>query len=99
MADERSEACPSRAEPGSVLPVIDRNRCEGKRDCLDVCPYDVFDVRTLKPDERTGMTFVGQIKAFMHGYQQAITARPMDCHACGLCVKACPEKAITLRKL
>lgn len=42
---------------GRVIPVVDRNRCEGKADCV------------------TGAD---------------------DCHACGVCVEACPENAISL---
>jgi 4Fe-4S ferredoxin len=101
MADMQNPGavCRSKAEPGTALPVIDRNRCEGERNCFDVCPYDVFEVRPLRKDERTDMTFVGRLKSRAHGWQQAIVERPADCHACGLCVKACPEKAITLTKL
>ena len=29
--------------------------------------------------------------------RQALVKAPDDCHACGLCVEACPEDAITLR--
>jgi 4Fe-4S ferredoxin len=91
--------CRSKAEPGSVLPIVDRNRCEGARDCVDVCPYDVFEVRTLTGSERQGLSLVGNVKSFFHGYKQAFVVQPQDCHACGLCVKACPEDAITLRKV
>ena len=28
--------------PGRVVPVIDRRKCEGKQDCVRVCPYHVF---------------------------------------------------------
>ncbi|HEY4184287.1 MAG TPA: ferredoxin family protein [Polyangia bacterium] len=27
-----------------MRPVVDRARCEGKRDCVEVCPYGVFEV-------------------------------------------------------
>lgn len=94
-----AEVCRSKAEPGSVLPIVDRNRCEGARDCVDVCPYDVFEVRTLTGPERQELSLVGNIKSFFHGYKQAFVVRPQDCHACGLCVKACPENAITLKKV
>ena len=30
--------------PGAFVPVIDRNRCEGKADCVRVCPVGVFAV-------------------------------------------------------
>jgi ferredoxin len=26
---------------GKLAPFVDRNRCEGKADCVRVCPYDV----------------------------------------------------------
>ena len=32
---------------GVVQPVINRGDCEGKRDCEKVCPYQVFEVRTI----------------------------------------------------
>lgn len=98
MTDTNTEACQSKSPAGTALPIINRNRCEGKRDCEVVCPFDVFEVRKLAEDERVGMSFVGNLRAYFHGYQQAVVARPQDCHACGLCVKACPEKAITLRR-
>ncbi|EQA34736.1 4Fe-4S binding domain protein [Leptospira inadai serovar Lyme str. 10] len=31
-----------------------------------------------------------------HGPNKAYVVRPEDCHACGLCVAACPEKAVRL---
>ena len=90
--------CPSRSPAGSALPIIDRNRCEGKADCVRVCPYDVFEVRRLSKPEREGMSAFGTLRALAHGYRQAVVVRPADCHACGLCVKSCPERAITLRR-
>ena len=83
-------------EGGRVVPVIDRNRCEAKSDCVEVCPYDVFELRRLTPEERSGLSFVGRLKVFFHGGKQAFAVRADACHACGLCVRACPEKAIRL---
>jgi len=84
--------------PGIFRPVIDRNRCEGKADCVEVCPYEVFTVDTLPIDQRKGLSFLGRIKGRAHGWQQALTPNAEACHACGLCVKACPESAITLAR-
>lgn len=84
-------------EAGRVLPVIDRNRCEAKEDCLEVCPYDVFEIHTLTPEERRQLSWVGWVKALAHRNRQAYAVRAADCRACGLCVKACPEGAIRLR--
>lgn len=87
---------PCAPEAGRVVPVIDRNRCGAKEDCVRVCPYHVFEVRRLAPAERQGVGLVGRLKLLVHGGRQAVVALPDACHACGLCVKACPEKAIRL---
>jgi NAD-dependent dihydropyrimidine dehydrogenase PreA subunit len=83
-------------EPGRFAPRIDRNRCEAKADCVRVCPYHVFEIRPLGPEEKRGLSFVGRLQAFAHGGKQAFTVDAAACHACGLCVKACPESAIRL---
>ncbi|MEQ1507321.1 MAG: ferredoxin family protein [Myxococcota bacterium] len=88
---------PDCKEPGRVVPVIDRNRCEGKEDCVRVCPYAVFEIRVLDRDQRRALSFVGRLKAWAHGNRQAFAVRADQCHACGLCVTACPERAIGLR--
>jgi 4Fe-4S ferredoxin len=94
LAAVAPESC--RGEPGRVAPVVDRNRCEGKQDCLRVCPYDVFEIRPLSPTDRESMSFLGRLKAWAHGNRQAFVVRPQDCHACRLCIEACPEAALTL---
>jgi 4Fe-4S ferredoxin len=89
---------PDCKEPGVLVPVIDRNRCEGKKDCVEVCPYKVFEMGKLDEAQRKTLSTTGRIKSFFHGYRQAFVVRPEDCHACGLCVTACPEKAIKLAR-
>jgi 4Fe-4S ferredoxin len=84
--------------PGVFVPVIDRNKCEGKAECVAVCPYRVFALGALPKAERSGLSFMGKLKGFGHGWKQAFTPGAGDCHACGLCVAACPEKAIELRR-
>ncbi len=84
--------------PGIVMPVIDRTRCEGKEDCVRVCPYDVFEIRTLTREERGGLPFMARVKAMAHGNRQAFAVRAELCHSCGLCVAACPEHAIRLSR-
>ena len=84
------------AKPGTHFPVIDRDRCEGKAECVSVCPYDVFEIRTLARNERAALSLVGRLKAWAHGGKQAFAVRADDCRACGKCVSACPEHAIEL---
>jgi NAD-dependent dihydropyrimidine dehydrogenase PreA subunit len=79
-----------------LTPSIDRNRCEGKAECVRVCPYDVFEIGVLSREARAALSFVGKLKAFGHGGKQAFAVRADACHGCGLCVEACPEDAITL---
>ena len=81
---------------GRVVPQIDRNRCEAKGGCVTVCPFTIFEIRALAPADRAALSFRGRLKAWGHGHRQAYVARPDDCHACGLCVQACPEDAISL---
>jgi NAD-dependent dihydropyrimidine dehydrogenase PreA subunit len=92
-----NEEC--RGAPGKVAPVVDRNRCEAKADCVAVCPYGVFEIRALAADDRAGLSWLGRLKAWAHGNRQAYVARPGDCHACQRCIEACPEDALRLAPL
>jgi NAD-dependent dihydropyrimidine dehydrogenase PreA subunit len=58
--------------PGKVVPVVDRRRCEAKEDCVAVCPYHVFEVRTLALEDRAGLSLLARLKAFAHGNRQAL---------------------------
>jgi len=86
-----------RAEPGALRPVVDHARCEGKRDCVRVCPYDVFEVRRIDDADFAALSFLGRLKSRAHRRMTAYAVRADACQACGLCVQACPEKAIKLR--
>jgi 4Fe-4S ferredoxin len=85
-----------KAEPTGQVPVIDRNRCEAKEDCVVVCPFGVFEMRVLAADERVGVSLRGRLNLLVHRGRQAVVIAPDQCHACGLCVTACPERAIRL---
>ena len=91
-----SDASRCAEPPGRFAPRIDRNRCEAKADCLRVCPYHVFEIRALSAEEKRGLSWIGRLKTFAHGGKQAFAVNADACHACGLCVKACPESAIRL---
>jgi 4Fe-4S ferredoxin len=42
------------------------------------------------------LPLLGRLKAWAHGNRQAFVVRSGDCHACGLCITACPEQALQL---
>ncbi len=82
--------------PGTFVPVIDRNRCEGKGPCVEACPYAVLSMFRLPKNQRHGLSLIGTLKGFAHGWRQAEVVQPDACRACGLCVSSCPEQAIRL---
>jgi 4Fe-4S ferredoxin len=98
----RAAAHPNRpgeqchAEPGRYRPVVNPARCEGKADCVAVCPYDVFEIGTLDDATYRALPALARFKVWVHAKQTALTPRADACRACGLCVVACPEQAITL---
>jgi 4Fe-4S ferredoxin len=92
--DRPGEKC--GADAGAFVPRIDRNSCEGKKDCVEVCPYDVFEVRRIDNRDFAELSFFGRLKSRAHGRHTAYTPKANLCQACGLCVVACPEQAITL---
>ena len=95
MAEPLKSSCAEA--PGRVVPLIDRNRCEAKEDCVPACPCDVFEIQPLRAEDKAGLSLFGRLKAFAHGNRQAYAVRAGDCHGCGLCVQVCPERAIKLR--
>lgn len=87
-----------RAPPGDYVPKVDRNRCEGKGDCTVVCPEGVFEVRTIEPPDFAKLSIVGKLKNIVHGRKTVYLPAIDQCRGCGLCVVACPEKAIELNR-
>jgi NAD-dependent dihydropyrimidine dehydrogenase PreA subunit len=87
-----------KQDPGAFRPVVNRGKCEGKRDCVEVCPYDVFEVRRIEDADFAQLSFLGKLKSVAHKRQTAYTPRAGQCRACGKCVAACPEKAIKLER-
>jgi 4Fe-4S ferredoxin len=85
-------------EAGKLIPIINFNSCEGKGPCIEVCPYDVFEMNKITDEQYKSLSLVGKLKTKVHGREKAFVVNGELCHACGLCVTACPEKAIKLQK-
>ena len=78
---------------------MNHGRCEGKSACVAVCPFDVFEVRRIEAVDWKPLSPIAKLKVWAHGKQTAYAVRSDACKACGLCVVACPEKAIQLVKV
>jgi len=95
----RASKAECRAAPGEFAPVVDRSKCEGKSDCVDVCPFHVFEVGRIHDDDFARLGVLGKLKSLAHGRKTAYTPLASACQACGKCVAACPEKAIKLARV
>jgi 4Fe-4S ferredoxin len=87
-------------EPSAPLvlrPEIDQARCEGKAECVRVCPENVFEVRDIDPADYARLSWLGKMKSRAHGGRTAYAPNADACKECGLCVGACPEDAIQLQ--
>jgi NAD-dependent dihydropyrimidine dehydrogenase PreA subunit len=87
-----------RAKPGEFAPVVDRARCEGKAECVEVCPVHVFEVRRMDDGDFARLGLLAKLKSVAHRRMTAYTPLASACEACGKCVEACPEKAIKLAR-
>jgi NAD-dependent dihydropyrimidine dehydrogenase PreA subunit len=71
---------------------VDPLRCEGKKKCVEVCPMGVFAMRPMDPS--LSLPLLVRFKVRVHGGKQAKVEKGHLCAGCGMCVEACPEKAI-----
>lgn len=92
----KDDAC--KQPPGKIVPVVDFSRCEAKGPCVEVCPYNVFEIRKIEPADYANLRIFSKFRNWVHGGKVSYTPNADQCRACGLCVKACPEHAIRLVK-
>jgi NAD-dependent dihydropyrimidine dehydrogenase PreA subunit len=85
--------------PGNFKPVVALDRCEGKGDCVRVCPEDVFTLGRIDASDYRELNLLVRLKLRVHGMKVAYTPNAAACLACGLCVIACPEKALSLARV
>jgi NAD-dependent dihydropyrimidine dehydrogenase PreA subunit len=97
MEAETRERC--RQPPGVLRPVVNAARCEGKAACVAVCPVNVFEVVRISADTFEGLPLLAKFKIWAHGMKTAATPSWTACEGCGLCVSACPERAIRLQRV
>jgi NAD-dependent dihydropyrimidine dehydrogenase PreA subunit len=81
----------STVASGGYEVVVNPGRCENKRECLGICPTDVFEM--VEP--RVGNLFI-RLKIRVHGGVIAAPVREDACIGCMACVSACPEDAMTV---
>jgi 4Fe-4S ferredoxin len=82
--------------PNNIIPIVNLSKCEGKGPCIEVCPYDVFEMKPITTKQFFTLNTIGKIKTIVHGKNKAFAVNADKCLGCGLCVSACPEKAIKL---
>ncbi len=87
-----------KQDPGTIVPVVDFSRCDAKGACVQVCPYDVFEIREIEPADYAALGALSKFRNWVHGGKVAYTPNAGQCRACGLCVTACPERAIKLAR-
>ena len=86
-------------DAGIIAPDVDFRKCEGKGDCVRVCPENVFQLRRIDTADYAALPLLNKMKLRVHGMQVAYTPNEDACRSCGLCVSACPEHAITLKRV
>src|SRR5262245_33937605 len=96
---ESGSSSECRAAPGEFAPVVNRAECEGKSDCVAVCPFHVVEVGRITDADFASLGLLGKLKSMAHGRKTAYTPLASACQACGKCVSACPEKAIKLARV
>ena len=79
-------------DPEKGLPVVNEDNCTACGACVEACPKDIIELRTLGKKDRK--IFVSCVNKDPAG--PAKKACSVACISCGLCEKACKFDAITI---
>jgi len=58
---------------GVIKPMVDFNRCEGKGECVRVCPENVFAMARIENADYRKLGLASRFKLRVHGMQVAYT--------------------------
>lgn len=93
---EKVEADPDYTR--ELAPVTTMNNERGLARARPLRQVDVLIVRKLTDAQKDTLSLPGRVKLWAHGGRQAHAEFADRCHGCGLCVTACPQKAISLKR-
>ncbi len=82
MSDTSTTVC--KQPPGVIVPAVDLRRCEGKGDCLAICPENVFEIRRMDDADYRSLGMLHRFKLRVHGMQVACKPNADACRSCGL---------------
>jgi 4Fe-4S ferredoxin len=89
MSMHEIKSAGSRADckqaPGFIEPIVNYTRCEGKGDCVRVCPESVFQLRRIDERDYRALNLINRFKPRLHGMAVAYTPNADACRTCGLC--------------
>jgi ferredoxin len=68
-------------DPGVIGPLVELGRCEGKGDCVRVCPENVFQVRRIDAADYRTLNLLHKLKLRVHGMEVAYTPNADTCRA------------------
>jgi len=81
-------------DPITGLPVVNEDNCTACNACVEACPKDLFELRSIGKGKKNLRIYVACMNEEKGGV--AKKACEAACIGCGKCVKVCPADAITV---